>query len=144
MRRAWFAIVASGAVAAMLLGAGAGAEDVTPPIERTGPAIILKPPPDAEVAETPAVPVPIARKKPTPPKKASAPKPSQQKSAVSNAPAKKAPAKKAPVKAAAPPQQQAKSCDYCYGCASLSHICRRTWVCGSRYSELLAAGFCRR
>jgi outer membrane biosynthesis protein TonB len=137
-------------------------------VDRTRPAIILGPPPgestaesaDEAEAEGPPRPLPpIARKKPQPPKKVSAPKAPQKKAATKKAPAKKAAAKKAPAKkpaaqkapakkavAKAPvsPPQQAKDCDYCYGCEALVPTCKRQWVCGKRYTERLAAGLCRR
>jgi hypothetical protein len=156
MRRAYAAAVA--ATLLVLLGSGAAAQTGSAPVERSEPAIILAPPPGESASDAPAEsqvepqaeppgaePLPpIARKKPEPPKKVSAPKPAQQKAPAKKAPAKKAPARKAPAKAAISPPQQAKNCDYCYGCESLSHACRRQWVCGARYSELLAAGLCRR
>ncbi|HUE47021.1 MAG TPA: hypothetical protein VMO81_12285 [Aestuariivirgaceae bacterium] len=166
------AAAATAAVAVMLLGAaglGAGAQgprEAAAPYpgddrdgsfvilaeSRSEPAIILGPlpedtvpeaakDPDAEstAAEKPdRDPPPIARKKPERPK-AAATRPAQQKAVT-----KKAPAQKAPAKAAISPPQQAKDCDYCYGCWSSTHACRRQWVCGNRYSELLAAGLCRR
>ena len=127
------------------------------PVEHKQPSIILEPPPgestdksadDAEAAEPPRPLPPIARKKPAPPKKVSAPK-APQKAAAKKAPAKKpvaqkAPAKKAVAKAPVSPPQQAKDCDYCYGCEALVPTCKRQWVCGKRYTERLAAGLCRR
>lgn len=131
-------------------------------VDRSHPAIILEPPPgespaesadEVEAKEPPRPLPPIARKKPQPPKKVSAPK-APQKAAVKKAPAKKAPAKKpvaqkAPAKKAAAkapvtPPQQAKDCDYCYGCEALVPTCKRQWVCGKRYTDRLAAGLCRR
>jgi hypothetical protein len=132
------------------------------PIEHKQPSIILEPPPgestvnsaDEVEAEEPPRPLPpIARKKPQPPKKVSTPK-APQKAAAKKAPAKKAPAKKpvaqkapakkAAVKAPVTPPQQAKDCDYCYGCEALVPTCKRQWVCGKRYTDRLAAGLCRR
>jgi hypothetical protein len=129
---------------------------------RSEPAIILGPLPDDTVpeaatdpdAESTAAegpdrdPPPIARKKPERPK-ATATRPAQQKAVTKKAPtqkapAQKAPAQKAPAKPAISPPQQAKDCDYCYGCWSSTPTCKRQWVCGKRYSELLAAGLCRR
>jgi outer membrane biosynthesis protein TonB len=129
---------------------------------RSEPAIILGPLPDETVPEAPKDPAaqstvaeevereppPIPRKKPER-KTVSAPKPAQQKAPAQKAPAQKAPAQKAPAqkapaKPAISPPQQAKDCDYCYGCWSSTPTCKRQWVCGKRYSELLAAGLCRR
>ena len=141
MRQAFIAAVA--ALSLVLFGAaGPGVSEPAP--EERKPAIVLAPPPGEAAPETAEVPnrqpPPIARKKPTPPpKKASAPQRAPEKPA-----AKKAPAKKAPARAAASPAPQAKDCDYCYGCESLSAICKRQWVCGRQYTERLAAGLCRR
>jgi hypothetical protein len=125
---------------------------------RSEPAIILGPLPDETVPEAPKDPAaqstvaeeaereppPIARKKPERPK-ATATRPAQQKAVTKKkAPTQKAPAQKAPAKPAISPPQQAKDCDYCYGCWSSTPTCKRQWVCGKRYSELLAAGLCRR
>ena len=129
--------------------------DSDPPDQRK-PALILSPPPGESATETPpeesateapADPPPIARKKPERPK-ASAAKPTQKapakKAPAKKATAKKAPAKKAPARAATAPPQQAKACDYCYGCESHIAACSRKWVCGNLYSELKSAGLCRR
>lgn len=139
-------LIAALAAAAVLLCAATGdalAQSV--PGARSEPAIILGPPPaanepDAAEEEAERDPPPIARKKPQPPKRVSAPKRPRK-----AAPAKKAPQRKAPARAAttAPPQQ-AKECDYCYGCEAAVHACRRQWVCGKRYADRLAAGLCRR
>ena len=120
---------------------------------RSEPAIILAPPEKDTVTETPAEPPPIPRMKPQR-KKVSEPEPAQQKSPAKKAPAKKAPekkatekkapAKKAPAKAQAAPAQKSKDCDYCYSCLSSVPTCRRKWVCGKKYTEYFAAGFCRR
>ena len=157
MRQAFTAAVA--ALLLVLLGsAGPGFSESAPQERR--PAIVLAPP-SGEAVEPEAAPAveaevsnreppPIARKKPTPPKKVSARKRTAEKPAAKKAPAKKAPAKKqaparkAPARAAASPAPQAKDCDYCYGCESLAAICKRQWVCGKRYTERLAAGLCRR
>jgi outer membrane biosynthesis protein TonB len=147
MRQAFIAAVA--ALSLGLFGAAGPGFGEPAPQERK-PAIVLAPPsgeavepeaPPAVEAEIPdREPPPIARKKPTPPpKKASVPQRAPQKPA-----AKKAPAKKAPARAAVSPAPQAKDCDYCYGCESLSLHCKRQWVCGRQYTERLAAGFCRR
>lgn len=156
MRQAFIAAFA--ALLLVLLGAAGPGFSQPAPQERK-PAIVLAPPPGqaVEPEAAPAVeaevpdrqPPPIARKKPPPPKKASAPKRAAEKPAAKKAPAKKAPVDKAPVdkapaRAAASPAPQAKDCDYCYGCESLSAICKRQWVCGRQYTERLAAGLCRR
>jgi hypothetical protein len=158
MRQAFTAAVAAVLLALLGLAAPAHSESVS---QERKPAIILAPPPGEAAPEPPAAneaepdepqaapaveaevpdrePPPIARKKPPPPKKVSAPKPAQK-----TAPARSAPARSAPARAAVTPAPQAKDCDYCYGCESLSDVCKRRWVCGRRYSELLAAGLCRR
>ena len=147
MRQAFIAAVA--ALSLVLFGASGPGVSEPAPQERK-PAIVLAPPsgeavePEAEPvveAEIPdREPPPIARKKPTPPpKKASAPQRAPQKPAAT-----KAQAKKAPARAAVSPAPQAKDCDYCYGCESLSLHCKRQWVCGRQYTERLAAGLCRR
>ena len=147
MARSYITAVAAIAVVAMLPGP-AVAGIVIGEAERTGPAIILAPPDGETATEAPAEPPPIPRVKPER-KKVSTPKPAKQKAPAKKAPEKKAtqkkaPAKKAPAKPAASPPQQSKACDYCYGCLSASHTCRRQWVCGKRYNELLALGLCRR
>ena len=152
---------AGAAVVAVLIGlladSGFVAVAQAEAVDRTHPAIILGPPPgesaaespdDAE-AEAPRPLPPIARKKPQPPKTVSAPKAPQKKATAKKAPAKKpaaqkAPAKKAAAKAPVSSPQQAKDCDYCYGCEALVPTCRRQWVCGTKYTERLAAGLCRR
>jgi len=137
---------------ALLGAAGPGFSEPAP--QERKPAIVLAPP-SGQAVEPEAAPVeaevpnrpppPIAKKKPTPPKKVSAPKRAPQKPAAKKAPAKKAPVNKAPARAAASPAPQAKDCDYCYGCESTSSvICYRRWVCGKQYSMRLAAGLCRR
>jgi hypothetical protein len=143
MKQAYIAVVTA-AVVAMLFGSVALAQSESTSVERTEPAIILGPPPDESASEAPAELPPIARKKPEPPKTVSAPKPPPQKAPAKRATQKKAPAKPAPVRAAVSPPQQAKDCDYCYGCESLSAACKREWVCGKRYSDRFAAGLCRR
>lgn len=151
MRQAVVATVA--AVMLVLLGS-AGPVFGEPATQERKPAIVLAPPPGqaVEPEEDPAIetavpsrpPPPIARKKPTPPPK----KATARKRAPEKPPARKAPAKKAvnqaPPRAAVSPAPQAKDCDYCYGCESLSAMCKRQWVCGKRYTERLAAGLCRR
>jgi outer membrane biosynthesis protein TonB len=158
MRQAFTAGVA--ALLLVLLGSAGPAQSEPAPQERK-PAIILAPPPGEAAPEPPAThrseavepqaapvveaevpdrePPPVARKKPPPPKKVSAPR-----RAPKQAPAKQTPAKQAPARSATSPAPQSQNCDYCYGCESLSAICKRQWVCGQRYSELLAAGLCRR
>lgn len=152
---------ASAAVVAILIGlladCGFVALAQAESVDRTHPAVILGPPPgesnaesadEVEAQEPPRPLPPIARKKPQPPKKVSAPKPPQ-KTAAKKAPAKKpaaqkAPAKKAAAKAPVTSPQQAKDCDYCYGCEALVATCKRQWVCGKKYTDRLAAGLCRR
>lgn len=152
MRQAFIAAVA--ALLLVLLGAAGPGFSEPAPQERK-PAIVLAPPsggavepdaaPDVEAGVPNRPPPPIARKKPTPPpRKVSAPQRAPQKPAAKKAPAKKAPVNKAPARAAASPAPQAKDCDYCYGCESLSAICKRQWVCGRQYTQRLAAGLCRR
>lgn len=143
------AFVAAVAVLSLVMFGAAGPGFGEPAPQERKPAIVLAPPageavepeaePPVEAAAPTREPPPIARKKPTPTKKASAPKRAAEKPA-----AKKAPAQKAPARAAVSPAPQAKDCDYCYGCESLSHHCRRQWVCGRQYTERLAAGLCRR
>ena len=151
MRQAFIAAFA--VLLPVLLGAGPAFGEPAP--QERKPAIVLAPPPGAavEAESAPAVeadvpgrpPPPIARKKPTPPpRKASAPQRAPEKPAARKAPAEKAPAKTPPARAAASPAPQAKDCDYCYGCESLSAVCKRQWVCGRKYTERLAAGLCRR
>lgn len=149
---AYSTAVAAIAMLAMLPGP-ACAGIVIGEANRSEPAIILAPPDKETVTETPAEPPPLPRVKPQR-KKVSAPKPEEQKAPVKKAPAKKAPEKKAtqkkapvakaPAKAQAAPPQQSKECDYCYSCLSMVPSCRRQWVCGKKYTERLAAGFCRR
>jgi hypothetical protein len=149
MRQAFIAGVA--ALLLVLLGAGGPGFGESAPQARK-PAIVLAPPPGVapETTEVPnRQPPPVARKKPTPPKKVSAPQRAPEKPAAKKAPAKKSPprkvpANKAPDRAAASPAPQAKNCDYCYGCESMAAICKRQWVCGKRYTDRLAAGLCRR
>ena len=150
MRQAFIAAVAA-LLLVMLGAAGPGFAESAP--EERKPAIVLAPPPGEPAPEIDEVPnrepPPVARKKPTPPKKASAPqrapeKPSAKKAPAKKAPAQKAPAQKAPARAAVSPAPQGKDCDYCYGCESLTHHCKRQWVCGRQYTERLAAGLCRR
>lgn len=141
------AYIAAVAMLAMLPGP-AFAGIVIGEANRSEPAIILAPPEKETVTETPAEPPPLPRIKPQR-KKASEPKPAQKKAPAKKAPEKKAtqnkpPARKAPAKAQAAPQQQSKDCDYCYSCLSMVPSCRRQWVCGKKYTERLAAGFCRR
>jgi len=147
LARAYIAAVAAGAAVVAMLAGPALAGIVIGEADRSEPAIILAPPEGETATEAPAEPPPIPREKPQR-KKVSKPKPDPQKAPAKKAPEKKAaqkkaPAKKQPAKAVAPPQQS-KACDYCYGCLSASHVCRRQWVCGKRYSELLALGLCRR
>ncbi len=144
---AYVTAVAAIALLAMLPGP-ALAGIVIGEANRSEPAIILAPPEQETVIETPTEPPPIPRIKPQR-KKASEPKPAEQKAPAKKAPekkapAKQAPAKQAPAKAQAAPPQQSKDCDYCYSCLSSVPSCRRQWVCGKKYTEYLAAGFCRR
>ncbi|MFW6076942.1 MAG: hypothetical protein ACOC71_04260, partial [Hyphomicrobiales bacterium] len=142
MRQAFNAAVAAVLLALAGVAASAGSEPA--PQERQ-PAIILAPPPGDAAPDEPEAataveaevpdrePPPIPKRKPPPlRKKATAPKPAQQ----------TPPAQKAPARAATSPAPQAKDCDYCYGCESLSVICKRQWVCGKRYKDRLAAGLC--
>lgn len=113
-----------------------------------GPAIILTPPEESPITDAPAEPPPLPRVKPERPKpieqKAKAKEPAVKKAEQKKTPARKAEQKKAPAKTQAAPPEQSKQCDYCYGCLSASHDCRRQWTCGKRYREVVVLGLCRR